>query len=171
MGIARDFKHIVEVVTDYKERLNTINDAVFELSPPTGGWSFSEVYFHILDASVLTLDEIKVCTNGNGKRKDTAFIVKLILFLGSLPPGKKYEAPNNLAERLKKINKTEAMELADHFLFLLTEEYPNIRHADQGVKTRHPTMGYLNAAQWLRFMRIHLEHHVKQLDRIKESLK
>lgn len=169
MGAVKNYKNIQHIAAAYKARLDTFSEEIFQQTPPSGSWSFSEVYFHIFDASILALQTIEDCIKGNGKRKPTAFVVKMILFFGSLPPGKKYQAPKRLAERLKKISKTEASELIDQFILQLDDELGNIKKADRSIKTLHPGMGYLNACQWLRFAEIHLKHHFKQLKRIEKS--
>lgn len=169
MGTAKDYKKIQDIVTSYKNQLDQISEETFLLSPPIGGWSYSEVYFHIFDASMLSLTEMTNTISGKGERKPTAFIVKVILFFGSLPPGKKYKAPKMLATRLKKVSKTEAAALIDQFLLELDPALKKIENADKTLKTRHPKLGYLNAFQWLRFIGIHLNHHLQQLQRIEES--
>lgn len=168
MSIAKDHKDILNLVEIYKTKLRNYPESAFQETPDTGGWSFSEVYFHIFDASILALDTIKDCINGNGQHRPTPFIVQIILFFGALPPGKKYIAPKRLAERLRKINKSEATELVSQFLSEFAQVYIHIPEADPTIKTPHPRMGYLNAAQWLRFAKIHLSHHLKQLDRIEK---
>jgi hypothetical protein len=168
MGTAKDYKKIQDITSSYRSRLVQTDEGTFLLSPPMGGWSYSEVYFHIFDASILSLTEMTNTISGKGERKPTAFTVKLILFFGSLPPGK-YKAPKKLAARLKKISKTEALELIDEFLFQLDIACKQIENADKALKTPHPKLGYLNAFQWLRFIEIHLNHHLQQLRRIERG--
>lgn len=169
MSTARDYKKIQHITADFKTRLEQIPEELFQQSPPTGGWSYSEVYFHIFDASILTLRQLSDAANGKGEKKPTVFVVKLILFFGSLPPGKKFKAPRMLAERLKTISKQEALALIDRFSAQLTNDYKSLEHADPSMKTIHPRMGYFNAFQWLRFIMIHLKHHLHQLQRIDRS--
>lgn len=154
----------------YQEKLNQIPEALFQTTPAIGGWSYSEVYSHIIDLSILTLEEVKECINGEGEKdKPTAFLVKLLLFFGSLPPAVKYKVPKKLAARVHKITKAEASALITHFLAALDIVYPGLDQADLSIKTRHPRMGYFNAKQWFRFVEIHLKHHYKQLLRIEKS--
>lgn len=169
MSTAKDYTNIQNIVASYRSKLEQISEETFLLSPPIGGWSYSEVYFHIFDASILSLLEMTNTISGKGERKPTAFIVKVILFLGSLPPGKKYKAPKSLALRLKKISKAEALALINQFLLELDVALKKIVNADKTLKTLHPKLGYLNAFQWLRFIGIHLNHHLQQLQRIERS--
>ncbi|TKC05209.1 DinB family protein [Pedobacter frigoris] len=169
MSAAKEYRKIQQIVASYESRLKDIAEEVFQQSPSTGGWSYSEVYFHIFDASLLALQTIDECIEGKGEVKPTAFIVKMILFFGSLPPGKKYKAPKRLADRVRKIDKIEALSMIRQFRKELDEVYSKIRMADKNIKTKHPRMGYLNAFQWFRFVQIHLNHHLKQLMRIDKS--
>ncbi|MCX2452675.1 DinB family protein [Pedobacter sp. PLR] len=171
MGTGKNYQKIQQLVLAYQKKLAGLNEEHFKETPPIRGWSYSEVYFHVFDASILSLREMTDTINGKGERKPTAFAVKLILFFGTLPPGKKFKAPKRLAERLKKISKTEANELMDQFLKQLSEDVLLIKNADKTLKTAHPRLGYLNAIQWLRFIGIHLDHHLQQLHRIDLSFK
>ncbi|WP_443936927.1 DinB family protein [Pedobacter sp. MW01-1-1] len=160
---------IQQIVNAYKAKLAVYDTAIFCEQPPIGGWSYAEVYSHIFDASLLSLMALENCSKGKGEDKKTAFAVKLILFFGSLPRGKKLKVPARLMDRVKKISKLEADTFIADFEKRLAEVYPLIGKASKSSKTKHPRLGYLNAAQWLRFIEIHLNHHLKQLQRIEKS--
>lgn len=164
------FSSIQTICSTYKDKLEHLPDAQFQTTPPIGGWSYSEVYDHIFDVSLLSLIPMEEAINGNGEKKETAFIVKLILFFGMFPPAKKFKVPKRFESRVKKINKTEARAWIDKFLQQLVIDYATIEKADPAIKTLHPRLGYLNANQWLRVIEIHLNHHLKQLKRIEKSL-
>lgn len=171
MGSESDHKWVKDIVERYRSKLKEIDDSVWQITPPIGGWSYSEVYYHIFDASQLSLLQLLVSADGKGKVKPTAFLVKLILALGMLPPGKRYKAPKTLTDRLKKLSKEEILLMLERFSQQLETAYPKINAADLSTKAAHPVMGYLNAKHWLRFIGIHLNHHWKQLNRIEKSFK
>ncbi|WP_293784109.1 DinB family protein [uncultured Pedobacter sp.] len=160
---------IHQVVDAYKSKLSRYPDDIFQITPPISGWSYSEVYSHIFDSSLLSLIAFAHAANGKGEEKPTHFMVKLILLLGALPPAQKYKVPKRLEERIKKISKTEALNLILEFEKALNDNYALLEHAKANSKTKHPRLGYLNAKQWLRFIEIHLKHHLKQLERIEKS--
>lgn len=153
----------------YKAILQRIPEGQFQTTPPIGGWSYSEVYSHIFDASILSLGEVENCIRGEGKTRSTALVVKVILFLGSFPPAARYKAPKMLQGREKKTDRATAAAFIEKFTTLLDNTYPGITQASPALKTRHPRLGYLNAEQWFRFTEIHLKHHLKQLKRIEKS--
>lgn len=169
MSNATVLSSIKKICNTYTGKLAAFSDKRFQTTPPTGGWSYSEVYDHIFDASLLSLIPMEQAINGNGERKKTIFVVKLILFFGMFPPAKKFKVPKRLESRVKKISKAEATAWITKFMQQLDADYATIENADPAIKTLHPRLGYLNARQWLRVIEIHLNHHLKQLKRIENS--
>ncbi|TKC13031.1 DinB family protein [Pedobacter polaris] len=169
MNIAKVHQSILKVVNAYQTKLSTKGEEDFVLTPPIGGWSYSEVYSHIFDSSLLSLMALNNCIKGEGEIKPTHFGTKAVLFFGALPPGKKYIVPKRLAERVKKINLMAAQQFIVDFELQLLKLYPLVNNANPKIKVKHPRLGYLNAKQWLRFIEVHLNHHLKQLKRIENS--
>ncbi|RZL38769.1 MAG: DUF1569 domain-containing protein [Pedobacter sp.] len=160
---------IQKIVAAYSAKLSQYDEDIFQVTPRINGWSYSEVYSHIFDASLLSLIALENSAKGKGEEKPTHFAVKVILFLGAFPPAQKYKVPKRLIDRVKKISKAEALDFILEFEKSLEDIYPLIAYADKKIKTKHPRLGYLNAKQWLRFIEIHLKHHLKQLIRIEDS--
>ncbi len=169
MNTAKVFSSIQQVVQTYKSRLESINDSKFQQRNEDGSWSYSEVYQHIFDLSILSLMELDKCLSGDGKSRKTHWISRLILYFGRFPPAMKFKVPKSLAPRVKKISRAQALAMIDTFLNQLKPYETKVSQANANVKTRHPRLGFFNAAQWLRFTEIHLKHHLKQLDRIDKS--
>ncbi len=169
MTAAKVKASIHRVVDAYKSKLSRYPEDIFQTIPPISGWSYSEVYSHIFDSSLLSLIALENAANGKGESKPTHFIVKLILLLGTLPPAQKYKVAKRLEERVKKISKKEALDFILEFENALDDNYHLLAHAKFTSKTKHPRLGYLNAKHWLRFIEIHLKHHLKQLERIEKS--
>ena len=101
---------IHKIVDAYKAKLSQYDEEIFQVTPPINGWSYSEVYSHIFDASLLSLIALENCIKGKGEDQPTHFIVKVILFLGAFPPAQKYKVPKRMADRVKKITKAEALD-------------------------------------------------------------
>jgi hypothetical protein len=79
--------------------------------------------------------------------------------------------PKRLADRVKKINLMAAQQFITDFELQLIKLQATVDQANPKIKVKHPRLGYLNAKQWLRFIEIHLNHHLKQLARIENSFK
>lgn len=166
MNTAKTYQSILKMVSSYSAQLAMLNEENFQLTPPIGGWSYSEVYSHIFDSSLLTLMAIEKCVNGEGENQPTSFAAKVVLLFGFLP---KVKVPAKLADRVKKIDVQAAQQLITEFELQLAKVYPQIAQGKPNVKVKHPKLGYLNATQWLRFVEIHFNHHIKQLNRIHKS--
>lgn len=169
MKPSKVYYSIGKIVASYRAKLAQMDEDDFTRTPPIGGWSYSEVYSHIFDASLLSLMALYKTNKGEGEDQPTLFGVRLILFFGSFPPAQKYKVPERLVSRVKKISKPAAEQFITDFELQLAKHYPQIAEANPNSRVKHPRMGYLNSRQWLRFIEIHLKHHLKQLDRIQRS--
>jgi hypothetical protein len=163
------YRAIKAIIAEYEQQLQNTADEVFQTTPLIGGWSHSEVFSHIFDASLLSLMAMQKCIDKEGEIKTTPFGAQLVLFFGMFPPAKKYKVPKRLENRVKKISKMAAQQFITDFEMQLAKIYPQIETANNQIKIKHPRMGYLNTKQWFRFIEIHLAHHLKQLARIEKS--
>lgn len=171
MNPSKTYGSIGKITASYRGRLARMDEELFITTPPIGGWSYAEVYSHIFDASLLSLMALNKAVSGEGEDKSTHLAVQLILLWGSFPPAKRYEVPSRLAGRVKKIGKMAAEQFITDFELQLAKNFPQVNGASSKSKVKHPRMGYLNAKQWLRFIEIHLKHHLKQLERIEKSFR
>lgn len=172
MSTERNYQSLLKTVNIYENLLAETSEEVFQKSPIDNSWSYSETYSHIFSSGLLSLSAIQSCIDGKGTLsvKPIFWVAKLILFFGSLPPGK-IKAPVRIAALVKKISKNEAEDLLVKFKTKLIEINNQIPLADPNQKIEHPRLKHLNAQEWLRFIQIHTNHHVKQLERIKKSLR
>lgn len=171
MATSTILSNLKKINQKYLQKLYNYDEATFCISPPQGGWSYSEVYFHIFDASILSLQAVDECLKKRGKDKPTLFVARLILFFGAFPPAVRLRAPKQIADRIKKVNKAEAKALILQFQEMLEQTTESLHQAEKNIKNKHPRLGYLNAKQWLRFIQIHLNHHLKQLKRIEKRFR
>lgn len=171
MSLKKIKNRIDQINARYETFLTEISEKDFQKSPASGGWSYSEVYSHILEANLLSLLALEKCVKGKAEEntKKTHLAVWLILFLGKFPPGK-IKAPERIAALVQKINPAEAETLMLKFKTKLNELAPLVAGASATQKAKHPRLGFLNARQWLRFIQIHSRHHEKQLGRIQAAL-
>lgn len=167
MSVKRDKEKILNSLKFYSAFLKTVNEERFLKTPQIGGWSFAEVYAHILSANLLSVVAIEKCLNKTAeiKTRKPDWRVRLILFFGRFPPGK-YKVPAVLAAAVKKISKEEA----SNQLIKLTKKIEEIDNGfgrfNPDYKVKHPRLGYLDAKSWLRFIYVHSKHHQKQIRRI-----
>lgn len=67
MSIGSERKEIEEVLNSYRSRLDTIPDDLFAITPRGGGWSYAEVYSHILQGTLGSTIALEKCTLSNCK--------------------------------------------------------------------------------------------------------
>ncbi|OKS89499.1 hypothetical protein RG47T_4983 [Mucilaginibacter polytrichastri] len=161
-------KRIEEALDKYRSWLDDITDSRFGETPPIGGWSYAEVYSHILQSDFSSLIAAEKCARKTGvlTAKGTNLFGRFVLLTGILPRAK---MPEMYVSASKKISKEEARNLLIRVRSRLDSVMEVLRNAPQDYKIKHPRLGMLNAEQWLKFTRIHTEHHLKQLERIKKS--
>jgi hypothetical protein len=69
----------------------------------------------------------------------------------------------------KKLEIEDAKNLIIKTRKKITDITDLIKNAPDNARWLHPRLGMLNAGQWLKFIRVHLQHHLKQMERIKSS--
>ncbi|MDB5025519.1 MAG: DinB family protein [Mucilaginibacter sp.] len=172
MGIGSERKEIEKVFDIYRSRLDTIPDDLFNVTPPGGGWSYAEVYCHILQADLGSSLALEKCTLSSCKptSKGRSLLGLFVLTLGRFPPVR-VKVPQAIAVKtpVKSISKEEARNLLIKCRKRINEVTPLIYASSPYCKIKHPRLGMLNAGQWLKFMLIHSKHHLKQLDRIQKK--
>lgn len=174
MGIGSQRKEIDEVLDEYRSRLDTIPDELFDVTPPGGGWSYSEVYSHIMAADLGSTIALEKCTLKNCKptSKGRTPIGFMVLTFGRFPPfGVK--VPKAISDKVavNKITKEEAKNLLIKCRKRIDAVAPLIHDASKHCKYPHPRFGMMNARQWFRFILIHSKHHLKQLDRVEKKFR
>ena len=171
MNVNNEHKAITDALDTYRHWLDEIPEEQFGQTPPIGGWSYAEVYSHILQASLGSSVAAEKCCRKTGVTTSKGLNLKgmFVFLMGSFPPGKR-QAPPAVAALTKKIDKEEARNLIVR-LRKRVEELAALMHhgGNNDNKISHPGLGMLNGPQWFKFLRIHLQHHIKQLKRIQNS--
>jgi hypothetical protein len=170
MNIVKERTAIYTALDNYRTWLDTIPDEQFTETPKGGGWSYAEVYSHILQATLGSTIALERCThdNCNPTTKGLTFLGRFMMFTGSFPPVR-VKVPAAIAVKMpaSKISKEDAKNLLIKCHKRMEETSPLIKDSSPASRHKHPRLGMLNAKQWFKFIRIHLQHHLKQLDRIK----
>jgi len=165
MNLGGERKAIEAALDNYRAQLDTIPDELFTLSPPGGGWSFAEVYSHILQATLGASVALERCTHNNysTSSKGPNLFGRLAMLLGRLPLRTKASAALTAKMPAAKISKEDAKTLILKCRRRLDDIIPLVKGASPDARYKHPRLGMLNAAQWLKFIRMHLQHHIKKV--------
>lgn len=173
MNIGQTRKEIEEVLDNYRSRLDTIPDELFDVTPSDGGWSYAEVYSHILQADLGATMALEKCIrNGKPTSAGRNMLGLLVFLFGSLPPWKT-KVPEMLEARIpaRKISKEEARNMLIKCRQRINELTPLIRDSSEYCRVKHGRLGMLNARQWFKFVLFHSRHHLKQLDGVEKKLR
>ena len=169
MTITQNRKAIEAEFDVYRNRLDAIPDDLFTETPPGGGWSYAEVYSHVLQANLGSTIAMERCINGTCQPTTSGlnWLGRLVLFFGRFPPGKIKE-PAKVSAKMPsvKLTKEEARNLLIKCRKRVAEVAQTITDDQPENRYKHPRLGNLNAAQWLKFILVHTNHHIKQLKRI-----
>jgi hypothetical protein len=172
MNISPTRKAIEAAFDEYRNRLDTIPEEQFTETPPGGGWSYAEVYSHILQADLGSCVAMERCINGTCGQttKGLNMLGRLVLFFGRFPPVK-IKVPEKTSAKMPalKISKEEARNLLIKCRKKIEETVGGITAVNPKNRYKHPRLGNLNAGQWLKFILVHTNHHIKQLDRIENK--
>ena len=165
-------RNAIEVaLNEYRNRLDSIPDEQFDLTPPDRGWSYAEVYSHILQATIGASIALEKCTMSScvPTNKGRSLIGLFVLTLGRFPG--RVKAPAVVMERnpVKKLSKEEARNLIVKCRKRIDDVSKIIFDSRPDKRVKHPRMGMLNARQWFKFILIHLKHHISQLNRIEKK--
>lgn len=173
MKIGVTHKKIEEALDSYRNRLDSIPDDLFMVTPPGGGWSYSEVYCHILQSNLGSSIALEKCMLKSAipTNKGRSFLGVMVLSFGRFPPVR-VKVPKAIAERntVKNIAKEEVRNLLIKCRKRIDDLVPLIQDSSKHCRIKHPRLGMLNARQWLKFILIHSRHHLKQLDRVEKKL-
>ena len=172
MNIVKERKTIDSALDNYRAQLDSIPDEFFTVTPPGGGWSYAEVYSHILQASLAATLGLERCMHvkPDEKAKGINMIGRFVLMFGCFPPVT-IKVPEKVSAKMPalKISKEEAKNMIVKTRKRMDDAMEFIKESPEKSRTKHPRLGMLTSSQWLKFIRIHLEHHLKQLARIQKK--
>src|ERR1700761_850605 len=113
MNIQKERKAAEALLDYYREQLDIIPDELFDKTPPKGGWSFAEVYSHVLQAARMSLVNADRCMNNTCEptKKGLSIPGRVVMTLGRMPF--RVKQPKVLAQKMPalKITKEDARNL------------------------------------------------------------
>lgn len=169
MSINTEYKGIVAAFDIYRQQLDIIPDEIFAETPAEDCWSCAEVYSHVMKTTFGSFIAMERCAHKNcpPTTKGLTICGHFVLTFGCFPPWK-IKAPEGMTA--EKISKEDARNLIIKCRQRVEVVQPLMASSPADIRYKHPHLGMLNAKQWFRFTRIHLQHHLKQLEEIKKKL-
>jgi hypothetical protein len=132
---------------------------------PGKHWTIAQILHHVavsMDGAVSLLEERKDRTDLRRRASPRQHLMRhLLLGVGRFPPGRKAPAWTIPPERPDPELAMAQYRMALERLTRLADALPLERQARLFV--RHPVVGDLNFAEWVRFFYVHNRHHGHQL--------
>ena len=151
MNVLKERQAIDAALDDYRAQLDTIPDELFTETPPGGGWSYAEVYSHLLKATLGSSISLERCAHGNCEptSKGPTFLGRFVLFTGRFPPVK-VKVPAEISAKMpaEKISKEEAKNLIIKCRKRIDDTCGLIKNSRPDSRNKHSRLGMLNAQQW-----------------------
>lgn len=134
---------------------NNFTPAFNSSKTSVSAWSVGEHLHHLLlvNQSVLT----KLLANESMEGKPTTLYGRITLLVGILPRGKG-KSPKSLLPQI--LNQQDITQLITQQLATI-ETLKNKGSFALQCSFPHPYFGLLTTEQWLRFIQIHTNHHIK----------
>ena len=86
--LAQVYASIETALDAYRSRIDPLPDELFDVTPPGGGWSYAEVYSHVLQVTLGACMAIEKCAGANCKptHKKANLANTLVFLFGRFPP-------------------------------------------------------------------------------------
>lgn len=148
--------------------INAINKLDFQqlcFQPDDSSWSIGQICVHLLNDTSWFLEQVKICLSNNDNANETMISFAKKMFDVNSFPNEKLANPAN-ANMAQPINKEALMQSFINLKKEINHIAIQIENTTSKGKTQHPGFGYFNATEWLQFATMHLNHHLKQKERI-----
>jgi hypothetical protein len=154
----------LNVFATWQHNLTQISEADLLKKEHEQGWTLGQVYNHLIGATIgFHLPQVQTALSNNenkeAKKNFKGFITYHIL--GKMPPIKINVPASETYTPKQPSSKQEIIE----GLALVKQKMENIKSQfanDQGGKTEHPGLSFLNAKEWYQLVGIHFNHHLRQ---------
>ncbi|MFN8278409.1 MAG: DinB family protein [Chitinophagales bacterium] len=141
---------------------------------PATGWSLGQVYIHLwMSAKGFFFKNAEKCLSNDSavRGKGKTWVGKLVFLTGHMP-AVRIRMPESVAVEPKMPESKEYIVSKFEEIRTLCDEYvKRLPNSDLTLKTRHPFLGYLNAAEWVTLCQMHMRHHEAQKRRLQKFLR
>lgn len=139
--------------------------------PSENEWSMGQVGIHLwMSAKGFFFKNAEKCLTGEGAStgKGKNFTGHVVFTLKMFPPVK-VKMPGSVAVEPKQPESKEKLIAKLREVKQMSASYiARIAASDPNIKTRHPFLGWLNAAEWISLCNLHFRHHLRQKARIEK---
>lgn len=162
-------KRFEETIQLWIDSVDDYNVAMLLQKPAENSWSMGQVYMHIIVDTGYFAGQIKLALETDENANETMHEDAAAIFENDGFPDTKIV--NAAAGQPPQPSSIEAVK---NGLSAIRQEIVTgctSNHLDLARgKTRHPGLLYFNALDWLRFVEMHMRHHLRQKKRIDKAL-
>jgi hypothetical protein len=158
---ARDeYDQLQAFYDDAEAVLNAPDDVLFGVRPDASGWSPAQHLHHIWVANGKSLAAALYIAYGRGDTDGAPNEIGRAVLEAASIPRRAMTAPDTVRppDDLDRAGLQEALTRSRSKLDAVGEHLAPLGAAEGRIE--HPRMGMLDGPQWLRFVRIHSQHHL-----------
>jgi hypothetical protein len=176
--IALHNKIAMQLITQLNETLDSWIAALSDYdlnvllkTPDAENWSLGQLYMHLVSESGYYRLQIEACLKSNEHAEKDINENGKVIFANNSLPDMKIKRGGELSDDLPQpVCKEEIFYKLQELKIQLNSLAKQIDVTKCSGRTRHPGLGYFNAAQWLQFTEIHMRHHFRQKRAIEDRL-
>ncbi len=162
-----------QVIDSYIQLLDKYSFEQLLQQPAENSWSIGQVYIHVWMASKgFFFKNAALCLSGETTEKgQSKKLIAYPIFLFEKMPTVKIKMPDKVAVQPRQPeSKEQIVQKLSEIKVLASEFIQKMPQSDPHLKTKHPFLGYLNCAEWVKLCNIHFKHHQAQINRINKAL-
>ncbi|MFT3679655.1 MAG: DinB family protein [Ferruginibacter sp.] len=166
------FTDFNDTILIYNSKLDDYSYKQLLIKPSPEEWSIGQVYMHLLNETIYYMEQANCCLANDDNAQEKMSTTAEIIFKNNSLPRQKIK--NDNIDALKMKQPSSKAQLQKEMLQLqgdVNHLSKQVRAGKSRGKTRHPGLGYFNAAEWLQFAAMHLRHHLNQLQELDAFLK
>lgn len=169
---------LTKLIDDFN---NTIDAWIAELDrfdfekliakPDANSWSLGQVYMHLINETHYYIEQMEVSINNNENLAMEMTDAGKSMFADNAFPEIKIKGDPASTDKIQQPQNKKDLE--DNMRALkqrMNHVAQALANAATAGKTQHPGLGYFSGMEWLQFADLHLRHHLKQKERIKNFL-
>lgn len=153
--------------------LEGIDDTVINTSPADGKWSIGQIIAHLMLVEQLTIGSIQKKLHKEEELQYTSIkhSISSVLLKIVLSSGIKIKAPQVAASVPDEVDLNKVRMQWDDTRYKLEDLLTELPHGilDKCIFS-HPYAGMLSISQTLTFMQDHFNHHLQQINHLKQQL-
>ncbi|RZA02596.1 MAG: hypothetical protein EOP47_06410 [Sphingobacteriaceae bacterium] len=165
-ALASQYQDIEAALDDYRDRLEAIPDELFNVKPMGDSWSYAQIYSYSLQEALAAIAKLEQCTQSDcsytNKKLGFWSWLQLLLSVPAIVKTTETEMLSNTTTT-DKFTKEDAVNLIIKCRQRIGAVSSLMHNANNNSRIEHPNLGMLNAKHWFKFIRIHLQHYLKQL--------